>query len=291
MHYSEATQRAITFIEDRLTEECRLAELPCAAGYSKYHLLRIFKQETGKSIGEYIRTRRLATAAAWLLHTDESILTIAFLFQFQSQEAFTRAFKEQYSLPPGKYRKWMKDIRMEEKEKMKTTEQVDGWSLSGSNPELYELTLDTTVFHTGTSSGLLHGRKEANEQQFGTMMQGFQAKEFKGKRLKLSCYLKTEDAFKCGAWMRVDNSAGDSLQFDNMDSRSISGTTDWNYYMIVLDVPEESESIHFGVLLIGSGSVWADGFRFDIVDEKTAVTNMLQESLLPEQPVNLDFSE
>ena len=103
--------------------------------------------------------------------------------------------------------------------------------------------------------------------------------------------LKTEQVTKCGAWLRIDNVSGDTLQFDNMDSRSIHGTTDWNHYSIVLDVPEESASIHFGVLLVGKGKVWADGFRFEEVNEKVDSTNMLFQDNLPKQPINLDFSE
>ena len=292
MYYSEVTQRVISYIESNLTEKIQLDTFPSIIGYSKYHLVRIFKQETGKSIGEYIRQRRLAMASTLLLHTDESILTIAFLFHFQSQEAFTRAFKEVYTLPPGRYRKLMKAVRMMEEEKeMNEGKQIKGWVLSGSNPELYELTVDSNVFHTGTKSGLLYAKSEANEQHFATMMQGFQAHDYRGKRLKLSCFLKTENVFKCGAWLRIDNATGDTIQFDNMDHRSIQGTTDWNHYSIVLDVPEDSASIHFGVLLIGKGKVWSDGFRFEEVTEKVPTTNMLDVEHLPKQPSNLDFSE
>lgn len=292
MYYSEVTQRVISYIESNLTEEIQLDTFPSIIGYSKFHLLRIFKQETGLSIGEYIRQRRLAMASMLLLHTDESILTIAFSFQFQSQEAFSRAFKDVYALPPGKYRKLMKAVRMMKEEKeMNESKQVKGWVLSGSNPELYELMVDANVFHTGTKSGLLYAKSEANEQHFATMMQGFQADDYKGKRIKLSCFLKTEDVFKCGAWLRIDNANGDTVQFDNMDDRSIHGTSDWNHYSIVLDVPEDSASIHFGVLLIGKGKVWSDGFRFEEVTDKVPTTNMLAVQSLPKKPSNLDFSE
>lgn len=292
MYYSEVTQRVISIIESNLTEEIQLDTFPSIIGYSKYHLLRIFKQETGMSIGEYIRQRRLAVASTLLLHSDESILMIAFSFQFQSQEAFSRAFKDVYALPPGKYRKLMKAVRMMKEEKeMNEGKQIKGWVLSGSNPELYELMVDTNIFHTGTKSGLLYAKSDANEQHFATMMQGFQAEEYKGKRLKLSCFLKTEDVLKCGAWLRIDNVNGDTVQFDNMDDRSIHGTTDWNHYSIVLDVPEDSASIHFGVLLIGKGKVWSDGFRFEEVTEKVPTTNMLAAQSLPKKPSNLDFSE
>ena len=291
MYYSEITQKTVSYIEGNLTEEIQLDIFPSVIGYSKYHLSRVFKQETGKSIGEYIRLRRLASAASLLLQTDESIITIAFLFRFKSQEAFTRAFKDVYSLPPGKYRKVMTVVRMiKEENDMNTKEQIKGWNLTGSNPDLYEFIVDGDVFHTGTKSGLLYAKAEANKQQFATMMQGFQADNYKGKRIKMSCFLKTEQVTKCGAWLRIDNFSDDIIQFDNMDNRSIQGTTEWNHYSIVLDVPEESASIHFGVLLIGEGKVWADGFSFEEVNVKVATTNMLSKDHLPKQPSNLDFN-
>lgn len=63
MKYSQATQRAITYIEEHLYEEIQLVKLPMVVGYSKFHLSRIFKLETGLTIGDYIRLSRLATAA------------------------------------------------------------------------------------------------------------------------------------------------------------------------------------------------------------------------------------
>ena len=127
MQYSEVTQKTISYIESNLMEEIQLNTFPAVIGYSKFHLTRIFKKETGKSIGEYIRRRRLTMAAMLLLHSDESILSIAFLFHFQSQEAFSKDFKEVNAVPPGKYRKLMNIVRMTEEEKnMNTNEQIKG---------------------------------------------------------------------------------------------------------------------------------------------------------------------
>lgn len=288
MNYSHLTQQAISFIENHLLDN--LHALPKAVGYSKYHLLRVFKKETGLTIGEYVRLRRLAKAAILLIQTNEPILEIAISLHFQSQEAFSRAFKEVYAIPPGQYRKMMRAIQMKKEEKqMVTNEDIKGWTLTGSNPENYEMHVDYEIFHTGSKSGVLYSVKKVNEQQFATMMQGFQAKQYCGKRLKLSCFLKTDEAAKAGAWMRIDSPSGDTLAFDNMHNRSISGTTDWNHYTIVLDVPEEAASIHFGVLLIGKGKVWADNFLFTVVDEKTPTTNNIDQELLPEEPINLSF--
>ncbi len=288
--YSEVTKNVINFLEEYLLDDWQLDDYAMKVGYSKFHLSRIFKDETGLTISEYIRKRRLATAASYLLYSDESILQIAIELHYQSQEAFTRSFKELYKLPPGKYRKLMRVLRGMEEEYMSDTI-IKGWILSGSHPTSYEMKTDGEVFHTGTKSGLLCSKTNASEDQFGTMMQSFSTEKWKGKRIKVSCFIKTEEVHKCAMWCRVDNTSSDVMQFDNMDNRSIQGTTDWNFYSIVLDVPEDSASIHFGILLNGSGKVWADGFKFDEVDLSVPSTNMLDSSNLPLEPVNLGFDE
>ncbi|MGM9950677.1 MAG: helix-turn-helix transcriptional regulator [Lysinibacillus sp.] len=290
--YSEVVRDIIFILEKHLLEEWQLEDYAKKIGYSKFHLTRNFKKETGMTIGEYIRKRRLAMAALFLLHSDLSIMQISLELHFQSQEAFTRSFKELYKMPPGKYRALMRTLQRTEEGKMTVSNQVKGWSLSGSNPEMYEMKTDGSVFHTGSKSGYFASKAPAGEGQFGTMMQSFSAEKWQGKRFKMSCFIKTKDTVKCGAWCRVDNHSGDLLQFDNMDNRPIVGTTDWNYYSIVLDVPADSASIHFGVLLIGTGEVWTDSFKFEEVDQSVPTTNMLANTEeLPLEPVNLGFDE
>lgn len=286
--YSELTTKMIEYVEEHIHDEWTLDNYANNIGYSKFHLSRLFKLEVGMTISDYIRKRRLAVASTLLLYSEESIIDIAISLLFQSQEAFTRSFKEVYGLPPGKYRKMMQSLMgMEE---MNMTNEIQGWILSGTHPHLYQMKQDTQVVHTGKGSGLLECIEFENEGQFGTMMQSFSSVNYKEERIRLSCFLKTENVSKCGVWCRID-AQGKTIQFDNMDNRSITGTTDWNFYSIVLDVPVESDSIHFGVLLIGQGKVWADGFRFEIVDETVQSTNMLGIERLPKEPVNLGFDE
>lgn len=152
--YSALVQQIIDTLEENVLTDWQLEQFAKKIGYSKYHLTRKFKEETGFSIGEYIRTRKLAIAAQLLLHTDEPIISIALELHFQSQEAFTRAFKELYKLPPGKYRSLMQALQLSEGNQM-TENNVKGWLLSGSNPSGYTMKVDTEIFHTGTRSGYL----------------------------------------------------------------------------------------------------------------------------------------
>lgn len=292
MMYSEITKNTISLLEEGLLDDYQLSDYAKKIGYSKFHLLRIFKEETGLTISEYIRKRRLAIAAMYLLYSDESILQIALELQYQSQEAFTRSFKELYKMPPGKYRKLMRSLQNLGEDNNMGESTIKGWILSGSQPYNYEMKADGKVFHTGSKSGLLCSKTAVGEDQFATMMQSFSSDRWKGKRIKLTCFLKTENVQKCGMWCRIDNHSGDVIQFDNMENRAISGTNDWNLYSIVLDIPEESISIHFGILLTGAGKVWVDDFKFNEVDLSVPSTNILnQDDQLPLEPINLGFDE
>ena len=89
--------------------------------------------------------------------------------------------------------------------------------------------------------------------------------------------------------MRIDGYNNQQLGFDNMQGRAIKGTTEWKKYEIVLDIPSNSKSINYGLLLGGEGKVWFDNFRLEEVDKNVPVTNLRKENKLPSQPINLDF--
>ncbi len=76
-----------------------------------------------------------------------------------------------------------------------------------------------------------------------------------------------------------------------MKDRAINGTMEWKRYKIVLDIPSNSKSINYGVLLGGEGKVWFDNFELTEVDKSIEVTNLMKENKLPIKPINLDFEE
>ncbi len=131
--YDRAIQRAIEWIEARLHEEISADDVADRASFSKYHFHRIFQARVGMSITAYIRMRRLANAAVALIHTNVRILDMAMDYRFESQEAFTRAFKKMYRLPPGQYRKLMAGMATAKEEKTMKSD-IRGWLLSGSHP-------------------------------------------------------------------------------------------------------------------------------------------------------------
>ena len=293
MTYNKEIQTALNFIEANLCEDISLDSIANAVKFSKFYFHRTFQREVGIPLYDYIRKRRLASASALLLNTDMSVLEIAVNFQFESQEAFTRAFKDIYQLPPGRYRKTIKNLIIGGFT-MDDNVTIKGWFLAGMSPQKYQLYLDEKVFNTGTKSACL--KSIADEYQagdFATIMQTFNAKNFLTKRVRFSAFVKTQDVNGwCGLWLRIDdNSAGVMLKFDNMQNRPIKGSTEWNYYSCVLDVPDNADAINIGMLLNGKGQVWLDNASFQEVDRNTPTTDLPYKSDFPDSPTNLSFEE
>lgn len=94
----------INYIEAHLTEKLDLDIVASAVHYSKYHLHRMFTDTVGLTLHEYLQRRRLTEAAKLLVFSQKSILDIALLAGYESQQAFTGIFTALYKTPPSKFR-------------------------------------------------------------------------------------------------------------------------------------------------------------------------------------------
>lgn len=164
--------------------------------------------------------------------------------------------------------------------------QVKGWFVAGSDRESYQIGIEKDAERGGSVAYLKSIKKV--KHKFGTIMQTFSAENYLGKKLKLSGYIKTEDVVSwVGMWMRVDGGKKHSLSFDNMGDRKIKGTTPWTKYEIILDVPENSTTINYGVLLDETGKVWIDDLTFEEVSKEDKSTG----KVLLTKPTNSAFEE
>jgi len=170
------------------------------------------------------------------------------------------------------------------------TKVPNGWFVAGSRAKEYVATVDNQKPHGGKGSA--HFKSSVSKTTgFGTLMQTFQAGEFRGKRVRLTGYARSRDVDSAGLWMRVDGPAGKTLSFDNMHDRPIKGSSDWAKYEIVLNVPTQAEQIAYGVLLTGRGDVWLDDLKFDVVGDASATAADSKAGKIPDAPVNLDFEQ
>ena len=97
-------ETVIEFIESNLDGKLELDAVAAAVHYSKYHLHRMFTETVGMTIHDYVSRRQLTEAAKQLVFSRKPIIDIALIGGFESQQAFTSAFKAMYKMPPAEYR-------------------------------------------------------------------------------------------------------------------------------------------------------------------------------------------
>ncbi len=95
---------AAEFIQERLGDELRLADVAEAVGYSERHLERLFRQVFGMSVWRFVLQSRVHAAARALAQTAKPITRIAVEFGFADGSAFSRTFKASTGVTPREYR-------------------------------------------------------------------------------------------------------------------------------------------------------------------------------------------
>lgn len=167
-----------------------------------------------------------------------------------------------------------------------------GWAKNGAKSESYTVGVDSLQTWGGMPSAYVESLSPTVEGGFGGMMQTTSAENFEGKRVRLSGWIKTEDANEGGGrlWLRIDGQErGQTLGFDNMNNRAVKGTTDWQEASVVLDVPKGASALAYGFFVSGGGKMWVNGQKIEEVGTEVPSTNMVTKPVLPKTPTNLGF--
>ena len=94
----------LAHIEAHLFAPLSVAALAEVAGLSPWHFSRAFTARLGESVMGYVRGRRLDMVAFRLAAANPpALIDLAFDCGFESQEAFTRAFRRRFGDPPGRF--------------------------------------------------------------------------------------------------------------------------------------------------------------------------------------------
>ena len=99
-----AVERAVACIEAHRGGRLDLDAIARAAGYSKFHLHRLFGEATGMTVHAYASRRRLTEAARALVETQRPVADIAREAGYDSQQTFSAAFAALYKAPPARFR-------------------------------------------------------------------------------------------------------------------------------------------------------------------------------------------
>ncbi|MDF9801146.1 hypothetical protein OKW21_006409 [Catalinimonas alkaloidigena] len=114
---------------------------------------------------------------------------------------------------------------------------------------------------------VLHLRSnQESVKGWGTIMKNISSKPFKGRKVKFTASVKTEDIKGwVGLWMRVaDSQTNEIYAYENMIRHAIKNTQDWKDYSITLEVDPDSDIISYGILLNEAGKVWMKDTKIEV---------------------------
>lgn len=95
---------ALSFINENLTQELSIDDMAAMCYMSRYHFMRVFKAQTGCTVHNYIRQKRLVLAAR-LIREGMSASAAAAECGFSDYSAFHRAFTKTFNVSPGRIKK------------------------------------------------------------------------------------------------------------------------------------------------------------------------------------------
>lgn len=100
--YSSDTQveQLLKYINRNLSENLSIDQLANRFFFSKYHMMRKFKNETGYTIHNYITSKRLLMARS-LISQGMPVMKAALASGFHDYTTFVRAYKKQFGKAPS----------------------------------------------------------------------------------------------------------------------------------------------------------------------------------------------
>ena len=101
---SKPVVQCVDYIYSHIKERITVAVLAEYTGLSESYLSRVFKQNLGISISDYIREKKIEKATHLLRYSDKSIIDIANYLSFSSQSHFIQTFENFTGMTPKKYR-------------------------------------------------------------------------------------------------------------------------------------------------------------------------------------------
>ena len=98
-------QKLFQYLDTHLENTPSIPDIADEMGYSVSYLAREFKKQTGQTMQQYLRSRRIELAKLALLSSNDSIQNICHRLGFSSQSYFTAEFRKAVGMTPTEYRR------------------------------------------------------------------------------------------------------------------------------------------------------------------------------------------
>jgi len=163
-----------------------------------------------------------------------------------------------------------------------------GWSLMGAGPHRLpgrcEIGVDAQLT---VKDPQLFSVRCANQDipSFGGASKDVDSTRFRGKRVRISAWLKVEGVEAVvGAPAGLPSAAGEAslyaavgsptsgIRRDRMSDQTIKGSTAWVYREFVADIPRDGRRISVGFWLEGKGQLWVRDMQVEKVSKKVPLS-------------------
>lgn len=143
-----------------------------------------------------------------------------------------------------------------------------GWlialSATSGRPDLYSFAVDGDTTHGGDRSLRIRNERPvpAEGAAHGGVYQCIRAPEIERRTVRLSGWIKTDRAAGDGAslWLGAYDADRETIDFENMEGRRVTGSTDWGEHEVDVTLPPgvEVAELCYGFFGDGPGAAWVD---------------------------------
>lgn len=98
------------YIDEHIEEELTTARVADEAGYSPFYFSRIFKNEMGITLKDYVTRRKLVKASEKIV-SGYRVIDAALQYGWETHAGFTKAFKKEFGFSPSFLKFMLNEIR------------------------------------------------------------------------------------------------------------------------------------------------------------------------------------
>jgi hypothetical protein len=131
------------------------------------------------------------------------------------------------------------------------------WVQDGIGP-IYKL--DAAHAKDGRRAMLISFKDGMNENGYAGLMQTLDVRNFAGKTLMFSAYLRrTSGKSKTGIWALVSDAAKTKLSYQNSYDQTVPTGKIWSRHQLILDLPPTAQTLKLGMSIHeADGEFWID---------------------------------
>ena len=104
IHHSKLIRRARDYLISHISETITTDALSKELGMNRTYLCKLFTEETGLTINQYVTQVKMEEAMRLIRITTKSIAEIAEYLGYSSQSYFQKVFKKAFNMTPMEYR-------------------------------------------------------------------------------------------------------------------------------------------------------------------------------------------